>query len=256
MSQLLAFTRKEFMEQMRTNRFLIMIILFILFGFMSPALAKLTPWLFETLAEDMAKQGVQFSQVEVTALTAWEQYYKNIFMPIFVLVVMYGGILTTEYQKGTLINILTKGLSRWKVVVAKAICTSAIWTVCYWICFGINYVYCSIFWDTTIVHHVFISGAYIWLFGIWLIALILFFSSICSNSSIVLIGVCGIVGGCYLLTMFPSISEYMPTMLMSAGGIVNGSILPNTFDAAFCLTIAMTIIAFALSILFFNKRNL
>ena len=34
---------------------------------------------------------------------------------------MFSNTLTGEYQKGTLINIITKGMSRWKIIVSKGI---------------------------------------------------------------------------------------------------------------------------------------
>ncbi len=49
MKQLTAFTKKEFMELIRTGKALLLMILFILFGIMNPAIAKLTPWLLETM---------------------------------------------------------------------------------------------------------------------------------------------------------------------------------------------------------------
>ena len=82
MNQLIAFTRKEYMEQIRTHRFTLMLIVFVLFGISSPALAKLTPMLYEMMSEEMTKQGILIQQAEVTALTAWAQYYKNIMIPL------------------------------------------------------------------------------------------------------------------------------------------------------------------------------
>ncbi len=47
MKQFLTFTKKELLEQLRTGKLLILTILFILFGIMNPAMAKLTPWIME-----------------------------------------------------------------------------------------------------------------------------------------------------------------------------------------------------------------
>lgn len=43
MKSLLAFMKKEWMEQVRSGRLLILVIIFILLGIMNPAVAKLTP---------------------------------------------------------------------------------------------------------------------------------------------------------------------------------------------------------------------
>ena len=45
MKSLIAFIKKEWMEQVRSGRLLILLILFTLFGIMNPAIAKLTPWM-------------------------------------------------------------------------------------------------------------------------------------------------------------------------------------------------------------------
>ncbi len=43
MRQLFAFGKKEWMELVRSGKFLVLLILFCLFGIMNPAVAKLTP---------------------------------------------------------------------------------------------------------------------------------------------------------------------------------------------------------------------
>ena len=138
MKQLIAFTKKEFLELIRTGKIYILLIIFVIFGIMNPAIAKLTPWMFDMLADTMKEQGIIIKDVAVTAMTSWEQYYKNMSMQFIVLVIMFCGILTSEYQKGTLINMLTKGLPRWKVILAKSITLFISWSICYWLTFGIT----------------------------------------------------------------------------------------------------------------------
>ena len=48
-----AFLKKEWMEQIRNSRLLILVLLFLLFGIMNPAVAKITPWLMEMMAESL-----------------------------------------------------------------------------------------------------------------------------------------------------------------------------------------------------------
>ena len=50
---MMAFLKKKWMELCRTGRLLILLLIFILFGILNPALAKLTPWLMETLSESL-----------------------------------------------------------------------------------------------------------------------------------------------------------------------------------------------------------
>ena len=58
MKQFTAFIKKEFLEQVRSGRFMILGILFCLFGIMNPATAKMLPWLFEIMSEQLAENGM------------------------------------------------------------------------------------------------------------------------------------------------------------------------------------------------------
>lgn len=55
---------------------------------------------------------------------------------LIVFVFLYSGIFTKEYETNTLILILTKGLSRYKVVFAKFFVMFTMWTII-WIVEGI-----------------------------------------------------------------------------------------------------------------------
>ena len=92
MKQLIAFFQKEWMELTRSGKFLIIVILFTLFGVMNPALAKLTPWMMEVAAESLAEAGLVVTEVPVDAMTSWTQYYKNIPLELIVFILMFSGI--------------------------------------------------------------------------------------------------------------------------------------------------------------------
>ena len=77
MKQLAAFFQKEWIEQMRSGKLFIIIVVFMLFGIMNPAMAKLTPWMMEMASESLAESGLVVNEVTVDAMTSWTQYYKN-----------------------------------------------------------------------------------------------------------------------------------------------------------------------------------
>ncbi len=97
MKQLTAFTSKELLESVRTGKMLILSILFLLFGIMNPAIAKLTPWLMEILSENLTETGFSITSVEVNALTSWTQFYKNIPIAFLIFLLMFSNTLTGEY---------------------------------------------------------------------------------------------------------------------------------------------------------------
>ena len=105
-----AFLKKEWMEWWRTGRFMVLLLIFVLFGIMNPAMAKLTPWLMETMSESLADAGFVTTAVSVDAMTSWVQFYKNIPVALIVFVLISSGNFTAEYEKGTLIPVVTRGL--------------------------------------------------------------------------------------------------------------------------------------------------
>lgn len=256
MRGLIAFTKKEIMELARTGRLTILLILFVLFGIMNPAIAKLTPWMFEMMGDSLAEQGIVIKEITVDALTSWTQFYKNISMELIVVVVMFSGSLTSEYQKGTLINMLTKGLARWKVLLAKSLVIIGCWTLCYWCCFFITYGYNAYFWDNSIASHVFYGAFCIYVFGLWLISLILLASSFLQANFAVLLMTGGAVAVSYILSMIPSITEKLPSYLMQAGAMLNKTLAAGDFRESMIFTFLLIVINFLIAVVCFNHRNI
>ena len=91
MSAFFAFLKKELLEASRSGKLLFLVILFLLFGIMNPAIAKLTPWLFEIMSESLEESGMVVTQVTVDALTSWTQFFKNVPMALIVFLLMYSG---------------------------------------------------------------------------------------------------------------------------------------------------------------------
>ena len=121
MREFFAFFKKEILQGIRDGKLFIIGILFLGFGIMNPAIAKLTPWLFDMFSETLAESGMIIGSVSVDALTSWTQFFKNIPMALIAFLIIYSGIFTSEYQSGTLILMLTKGFPRYKVVLTKTL---------------------------------------------------------------------------------------------------------------------------------------
>lgn len=256
MRQLTAFARKEFMELVRTGKLFLLLIVSVLFGIMNPAIAKLTPWMMEMMADSLAESGMVVTAVKVDAMTSWTQFYKNIPMALVIFILMFSGILTAEYQKGTLINMLTKGMVRWKVILAKACTVLVCWSVCYWLCYGITYGYTGYFWDNSDAAHLFFAAFCMYLLGIWLISLIMLMSSFCNSTSGVLAAVGGIFAVIYLLGMVPKLTKYLPVYLSSASRLLTGEGGAADYRMAVIITVASAIALFTGAVISFNKKNL
>lgn len=256
MKSLFAFLKKEWLETVRSGKITILVIIFVLFGIMNPAISKITPWMLEMMAESLAETGMIVTNVQVDALTSWTQFFKNIPMGLIAFVLIYSGTFTKEYQSGTLVLVLTKGLSRYKVVFAKFSLMLLIWTFCYWLCFAITYGYNSYFWDNSIACNLLPAASYWWLFGVWIISLIVFFSVIFTNITGVLLGTGGAFLAAYLVGIFPQVQKYTPTLLMSTSSLLSDATRPDSYMKAVIVTIILCIICVTVSIPIMNKKQI
>lgn len=256
MKSLIAFTKKDITEQIRSGRLMILAALFVLFGIMNPAIAKLTPWLLETLSDSLAQSGMTVTSVTVTAMDSWVQFFKNIPMALIAFVLMQSSIFTKEYESGTLILSLTKGLKRYNVVLSKAFVLTVLWTISYWMCYGITYCYNTYFWDNSIAQSLEFAVLCWWLFGIWVISLITLFSTLSTSNTGVLLGTGAIILGCYTASLIPKLQKYLPTMLTDGNSLIYGMEEPGAYTASLIITVAATLICFAASFPVFNKKHL
>ncbi len=95
---------------------------------MNPLTAKITP----QLVENFMPEGMIVNLGEPTALDSWMQFYKNVpQLGLVVLVILFSGMMSQEYSKGTLINMLTKGLARRSVILSKLTVALVMWTAAY-----------------------------------------------------------------------------------------------------------------------------
>lgn len=256
MKSFFAFFKKEMLESMRSGKLVLLGCLFLAFGIMNPAIAKLTPWLMETLSDSMAESGMIITGVKIDAMTSWTQFFKNIPMALIVFVLTYSGIFTKEYESGTLVLVLTKGLSRWKVVLAKTVLMLLTWTVGYWLCYGVTYAYNAYFWDNSVAVGLLSSTVFWWLFGVWVIGLMVLFSTLSNSNVGVLLGTGGAVLVSYLIEFLPKIKSFMPTLLMNTANLLTGKVSTDYYGKAVIVTVILVVACFAVSIPLINKKEI
>ncbi|MDO5399912.1 MAG: ABC transporter permease subunit [Eubacteriales bacterium] len=253
---MLALLKKEFTEQLRSGRILILILLFVFLGIMNPAIAKLTPWVFEMLSDSLAENGMTFTNITVDAATSWTQFFKNIPVGLIVFVLLQSSIFTKEYQNNTLVMTLTKGLSRYKIVIAKTFLLSILWSVCYWITFAITYGYNEYYWDNSILYNLVLSGICLWLLGLWVVILTVFWGTLAKSNTSVLVGTGSVFLISYLVGLLPNLQKYTPAMLIRTATLHTGNDSISLYYTAMVVTAILCIILIAVSIPIFNKKSL
>ncbi len=231
-------------------------LLFVLFGIMNPALAKLTPWLLETMADSLAESGMIVTDVKVSAMDSWVQFYKNLPMGLIAFVLLESNIFTKEYASGTLVLSLTKGLDRYKAVVSKTVVLTVLWTICFWMCFGITYGYNAYFWENSVAQNLIFSVVCWWLFGMMVISWMVLFSTLSTSNTGVLAGTGSVVFASYLLGLLPKINQYLPTVLADGNSLIYGIKEENEYTAAIIVAAATTVVCLIVSIPVFNKKQL
>lgn len=251
-----AFLKKEWMEWSRSGRLLMLILVFTLFGIMNPAFAKLTPWLMETLSDSLADTGLAVTAVTVDAMISWAQFYKNIPVELIIFILLCSGSFTVEYEKGTLIPVVTKGLSRRKIVAAKSLFLYGSWTVLYFLCFGITYGYNAYFWNNNIAENLFFAAVCTWLFGVWVIALFIFFSAAAGSNSQVLLGTGGVAMGVYLAGMFPKLAPALPARLMEGMALLQKASVRKDYYTGMAVAGIMIILCMGLAVACFDRKRL
>lgn len=109
--------RKELLEQWRTRKVLVVIVVFLLFGLSSPLLARFTSDLLKTVPG--AEQFAGLVPEPKTA-DAVVQYVKNLTQFGFIIAILLGmGAIAGERERGTAAMTLSKPVPRWAYVMAK-----------------------------------------------------------------------------------------------------------------------------------------
>lgn len=113
-----AFLGKELREIVRTWRIWVLPGIVLFFAISGPPLAKITPQLLSSLTTSMPGAVIQLP--DPTYLDAYASWVKNLSqMMVFAVIIIFGGLVTSETKSGTAVLVLTKPVSRKAFVLAK-----------------------------------------------------------------------------------------------------------------------------------------
>jgi ABC-2 type transport system permease protein len=167
------------------------------------------------------------------------------------------GVLSKELSKGTLILPLSKGLSRGAVIISKFIVSAAAWTVSYVAAVLTGCVYTKYLFGHFGGPRLFFSLFCLWLFGVFLLAVLLLSSTIAPGSYGGLILTAGALGAMFIIDIFPKLQKWNPISLASENSaILTSAKTAEEVTAAVWVTAILTALCVVLSLALFRKKKL
>lgn len=248
----IAFVKKEFVENIKNYRFLILFSVFLVFGMMSAFLAKFTPEILSAFAADMEMTS------NPVPLDAWKQFYKNISGVGFsAFIILFGSCLSNEYSKGTLVLLVTKGLSRKAVILAKYTAAAVLMTISYWAAYAAAYSYTALLWKDTSLSNVALAAFSLWIVGFLYLSILMIGCVIFKQTFTSILFTGGIVAFISLLGMVEPIAKFNPFILTSKNvDLISGEAVPAEFMMPAFISVVLSIFGLLIAIRIFRKKQL
>lgn len=247
-----AFLKKEFVENIKNYRFLILFSVFLIFGLISPFLARFMPEILSAVAADMRMGSAP------AAPDAWKQFYKNISGVGFsAFIILFGSCMSGEYSKGTLVLLVTKGLSRPAVIFAKYTAAAVLMTVCYWAAFLATYCYTACLWPGTVLSHVFAAAFFLWLIGFLYLSILLSGCVMFRQTFTSILFTGGIAAIISLIGMIEPLAKYNPFLMTSKNvELISGAASVSEFFLPTIISVAVTITGLWSAVILFDRKQL
>jgi ABC-2 type transport system permease protein len=209
---------KELREQLRTYRLPIIVIVFLIFGISSPALARYTKELLDLLGTQ-ATSGIEIVLPPPTVADAVGQLTKNMGQfGILIAILLAMGTVATEKDRGTAAFVLTKPASRLSFLLAKLVAVAVTLALAVAVGCAFGWIYTALLFEGSSVS---VAGfaamaALLWLTILAFAALTFLGSTVTSSAAagagfgFVAFIVIGVLGA------LPTIGAWMPTALLGA----------------------------------------
>ena len=252
MSGYRAFEKKEFPENIKNDRFLILFAVFVFFGMGSAFLAKYTPQIIAA-----SGTGLEVT-ADPTALDAWQQFYKNISSVGYsAFLILFGSCMSGEYAGGTLLLLVTKGLPRPAVVLAKYTVAAVLMTVCFWSAFAAACIYTGYLWPGAGLAHVGLAAFFLWMVGFLYLGILMLGCVAFRQTFTCILFTGGIVALLSLLALAKPLEGINPLVLMSKNvDLIAGEATAAEFAAPLAVALVLTAASLGAAVWLFNKKLL
>ncbi len=153
--------KKEWLYQRRTKRLIIVLAVFLLFGMISPLIAKFTPQILSSI-----EGAEQFAALvpDPTVVDAIAQYISNLTQFGFILALLLGmGAVAGEKEKGTAAMVLSKPLPRWIFIASKFIGQGLVYFIAFALAAAAAYYYILYLFETLAISSYLIANLLLFL---------------------------------------------------------------------------------------------
>ncbi len=248
-----SFLVKELKEAVKTRKLIILMSLFVFFAILSPLTGRYINEILSSLGPD-----IEITFPDPTLIDAWAQYFKNFSsLCVIVYLIIMTGSVSQEKNKGSILIVLTKRVSRLNFALSKLIGGIFLFTLCYVASILVSGLYTYLLFDGFIYEGLWISLLMMWMMGVFFTALAIFFSIITKTPTVS--ALFGFLGFAVLsiLNVIPKFAKFNP-----AGGInlINEMLVGNISTSSNLINISFTligsIILFIVSVLIFRKQEI
>lgn len=249
------FLRKELREAMRSKRLLVVAVVFLVLGIISPVAAKYTPELLKALGT--GQTGVQIVVPTPTVADAIAQYLKNVAgTGIFVAILLPMGMVAREKERGTAAFVLTKPLSPEAFLAAKVVSLLAMLAIGVALAAAATYLYTAILFEP-IAAGSFIVCTLLVLLSLVVYGLLTFLGSTIASSQLPAVGI-GLAAWVVisLIGIIPGAAQYTPAGLIDAASALAQGATPAHLAASLIGNAALCAIVITLAWLVFRRQEL
>lgn len=250
----LSLLKKEAIEGARTKKMISTFILFLFIGVISPLTAKLTPMILQSIATG----NIDINLAIPSEIDSWTQFFKNISqIGMFGLAIILSTQMANEFQKGTLINLLSKGLPRYQVVLSKIFYNFILWFIAYFCSFILTYFYTKYFFGISFpIGNILMAALLPFIFGLFLISLEILAGVISGNViGTLILTTSGIVIQ-LILSIRDEIVKYMPIALIGKPVNLIKGIGYDDYYVPIITGIILLILCIVISIAVINKKQI
>lgn len=244
---------KEFLEQRRTRKLLVVMVVLVLFGMTSPLMAKMIPQIMTLVPGGEAFVGLI---PEPTIQDAVAQYMKNVTQFGILLVLVLGmGAVAAEKDKGTAAMVISKPMPRASFLLAKFCAHSLTFTLAILVSGAACYYYTYFLFGSLYVGEWLALNGLILLYMVTYIAIALFFSTL-TRTQYVAIGLSfGTLILLGVLSSIPGLADKLPSALISnAAALMAGQ--TSLSWTGLWVSLALTAACLAGSWLVFRRQEL